>query len=49
MKMVLEKVNARRVIHAEHGEGLNSLEQETVEGMVIRLRRGGLGLERVRR
>lgn len=44
MRMVLEKVNARRVIHAEHGEGLNSLEQESVGGLVVRLERGCLGL-----
>lgn len=47
VKMVLDKVNARRVIHAEHGEGLNSLEQEAVGGLVIRLERGRLGLVRV--
>lgn len=46
MKRVLEKVNARRVIHAEHGEGLNSMEQETVAGFVVRLIRGQLGLVR---
>ena len=44
VRMVLEKVNARRVIHAEHGEGLNSLEQEAVGGLVMRLERGRLGL-----
>ncbi|KAH8087882.1 FAD/NAD(P)-binding domain-containing protein [Cristinia sonorae] len=47
MKMVLEKVNARRVIHADHMEGLNSLEQEDVVGFVVRLVRGELGLTRV--
>lgn len=46
MMMVLEKVNARRVIHAEHGEGLNSLEREAIAGMVMRLQRGQLGLVR---
>ncbi|CAL1711240.1 unnamed protein product [Somion occarium] len=46
VKMVLDKVNARRVIHAEHGEGLNSLEQEAVAGFVVRLVRGNLGLTR---
>jgi len=46
VKMVLEKVNARRVIHAEHGNGLNSLEEEAVEGLVVRLQRGRLGLTR---
>ena len=44
VKMVLDKVNARRVIHAEHGEGLNSLEQEALGGLVVRLVRGQLGL-----
>lgn len=44
VKMVLEKVNARRVIHAEHGNGLNSLEEEAVEGFVVRLQAGQLGL-----
>ncbi|KAI0343377.1 FAD/NAD(P)-binding domain-containing protein [Trametopsis cervina] len=46
VRMVLDKVNARRVIHAEHGEGLNSLEQEALGGWVIRLQRGVLGLAR---
>ncbi|TCD62537.1 hypothetical protein EIP91_006764 [Steccherinum ochraceum] len=46
MKMVLDKVNARRVIHADHMEGLNSLEQEDLEGFVVRLVRGRLGLVR---
>ncbi|KAK7691668.1 hypothetical protein QCA50_005067 [Cerrena zonata] len=45
MKMVLDKVNARRVIHAEHG-GLNGLESEAVAGFVVRLVRGDLGLSR---
>ncbi|KAF7799925.1 hypothetical protein EIP86_011168 [Pleurotus ostreatoroseus] len=44
IRLVLEKVNARRVIHAEHGEGMNSLEEEAVEGRVVRLVRGRLGL-----
>lgn len=44
VRMVLEKVNARRVIHAEHGGGLNSLEQEALDGRVMRLVRGQLGL-----
>lgn len=47
MLMVLEKVNARRVIHAEHGNGLNSLEEEAVDGFVVRLERGALGLRKV--
>ena len=45
MKMVLDKVNARRVIHAEHG-GLNGLESEAIAGFVVRLVRGDLGLSR---
>ncbi|GJE91513.1 FAD/NAD(P)-binding domain-containing protein [Phanerochaete sordida] len=44
VRMVLDKVNARRVIHAEHGGGLNSLEQEALAGRVMRLVRGRLGL-----
>jgi len=46
VQMVLEKVNARRVIHVDHMEGLNSLEQEDVRGFVVRLVRGQLGLVR---
>lgn len=44
VRMVLDKVNARRVIHAEHAEGLNCLEQEALGGRVMRLVRGELGL-----
>ncbi|KAH9859007.1 FAD/NAD-P-binding domain-containing protein [Lenzites betulinus] len=47
IKMVLDKVNARRVIHAEHGNGLNSLEEEALGGLALRLVRGRLGLRRV--
>ncbi|KAI0783000.1 hypothetical protein C8Q75DRAFT_482022 [Abortiporus biennis] len=46
MKLVLEKVNGRRVIHADYGEG-NSLEQENVNGFIVRLERGRLGLDTV--
>ena len=46
VKMVLEKVNARRVIHADMSMGVHSLEQEAVDGMLIRLKRGELGLIR---
>ncbi|CCM00155.1 uncharacterized protein FIBRA_02183 [Fibroporia radiculosa] len=46
VKMVLEKVNARRVIHSEHGNGLNCLEEEVVEGLVVSLCRGQLGLRK---
>ncbi|TBU24654.1 FAD/NAD(P)-binding domain-containing protein [Dichomitus squalens] len=47
IRMVLNKVNARRVIHAEHGNGLNSLEEEELGGYVLRLKRGELGLRKV--
>ncbi|KAI8992929.1 FAD/NAD-P-binding domain-containing protein [Trametes punicea] len=47
IKMVLDKVNARRVIHAEHGNGLNSLEEEELVGFALRLKRGNLGLRRM--
>ncbi|KAI0829757.1 hypothetical protein BC628DRAFT_1358581 [Trametes gibbosa] len=47
IKMVLDKVNARRVIHQEHGNGLNSLEEEELAGYALRLARGRLGLRRV--
>lgn len=46
VRMVLDRVNARRVIHSEHGRGPNSLEEETVNGLVLRLVRGSLGLTR---
>ncbi|KAI0743665.1 hypothetical protein C8Q80DRAFT_855359 [Daedaleopsis nitida] len=48
IRMVLDKVNARRVIHAEHGHGLNSLEEEDLGGLVLRLKRGELGLRKLR-
>ncbi|KAI0769406.1 FAD/NAD-P-binding domain-containing protein [Trametes elegans] len=47
IKMVLDKVNARRVIHSEHGNALNSLEEEELAGYALRLERGQLGLRRV--
>ena len=47
IRMVLDKVNARRVIHAEHGDALNNLEEEALGGLVPRLTRGALGLRRV--
>ncbi|EIW62958.1 FAD/NAD-P-binding domain-containing protein [Trametes versicolor FP-101664 SS1] len=46
LSMVLNKVNARRVIHSEHGNGLNSLEEEELAGYALRLRLGELGLRR---
>lgn len=41
-KMVLHKINARRVIHSEYA--INNMELENLEGYVIRLERGKLGL-----
>ena len=53
MKKILEKVNARRVIHSEHGNGVNNFEDEplgqsgTDGGWAARLGKGRLGLVRV--
>lgn len=47
IRMVLAKVNARRVIHGEHGNGLNSLEEEELNGFMLQLKRGQLGLRKV--
>ncbi|KXN91083.1 Tryptophan 2-halogenase, partial [Leucoagaricus sp. SymC.cos] len=41
-KMVLHKVNARRLIHSEYT--INNMELENLEGYVVRLERGKLGL-----
>ena len=47
MQRILEKINARRVIHREHN-GLHSLEEESLgAGYRMRLQRGKLGLVRV--
>lgn len=47
MRRVLEKINARRVIHREHS-GLHSLEEEALgAGYRVRLERGRLGLVHV--
>ncbi len=44
MRRILEKINARRVIHREHS-GLHSLEEEALgAGYRVRLQRGRLGL-----
>ncbi|KAI0264704.1 hypothetical protein BC834DRAFT_1042243 [Gloeopeniophorella convolvens] len=44
VQRILEKINARRVIHHEHG-GLHSLEEEALgAGYRMRLQRGNLGL-----
>ncbi|KAJ6593576.1 hypothetical protein B0H19DRAFT_25711 [Mycena capillaripes] len=41
-RMVLNKINARRVIHAEYA--INNLESEPIAGYVVRLEKGRLGL-----
>lgn len=47
MRRVLQKINARRVIHREHS-GLHSLEEEALgAGYRVRLQRGRLGLVHV--
>ncbi len=47
MQRILEKINARRVIHREHN-GLHSLEEESLgAGYRMRLQRGRLGLVQV--
>ncbi|TFK47870.1 FAD/NAD(P)-binding domain-containing protein [Heliocybe sulcata] len=43
VKMVLDKVNARRVIHTEHS-GISGFEEEALVGFVARLVKGRLGL-----
>jgi hypothetical protein len=44
-KMVLHKINARRVVHSEYG--INNLESEPLNGLVVRLEKGRLGLVKV--
>lgn len=44
-EMVLNKINARRVVHSEYS--INNLESEPVNGYVVRLERGRLGLAKV--
>ncbi|KAF9652074.1 FAD/NAD(P)-binding domain-containing protein [Thelephora ganbajun] len=52
MKTILDKVNARRVIHSEHGNGVHNFEYESLGqsgiggGWVARLEKGRLGLVR---
>lgn len=47
MQRILQKINARRVIHREHN-GLHSLEEEALgAGYTMRLQRGRLGLVHV--
>jgi len=43
-RMVLEKINARRVLHPEYT--VNGFEAEALEGFTIRLERGSLGLNK---
>ncbi|KAF5341554.1 hypothetical protein D9758_012572 [Tetrapyrgos nigripes] len=40
---VLEKINARRVLHSEYT--LNGLETEIIDGLAVHLKRGNLGLK----
>ncbi|KAF7298032.1 hypothetical protein HMN09_01024400 [Mycena chlorophos] len=44
-RMVLQKINARRVVHAEYA--INNFESEPIGGLIARLERGRLGLTRV--
>ncbi|KAG7090996.1 hypothetical protein E1B28_010063 [Marasmius oreades] len=44
-RMILNKVNARRVVHSEYS--INNLESEPLGGFVVRLKVGALGLGRV--
>ncbi|KAI0064890.1 FAD/NAD(P)-binding domain-containing protein [Artomyces pyxidatus] len=47
-RAVLAKINARRVIHSDHG-GLHSLEEEALgDGFAVRLEKGKLGLMKAR-
>lgn len=41
-RMILNKINARRVVHPEYA--INNLEQEPLAGYVVKLERGKLGL-----
>ena len=41
-KMILNKINARRVVHPEYA--INNLETESLGGYVVKLERGKLGL-----
>ncbi|EPQ54055.1 FAD/NAD P-binding domain-containing protein [Gloeophyllum trabeum ATCC 11539] len=45
IKMVFDKVNARRVIHSDHS-GIGGFEEEALGGLVARLVQGNLGLVR---
>jgi len=43
-KLVLDKINARRVVHSEYS--INNLEVEYLDGFAVVLKRGKLGLRR---
>ncbi|KAF8551969.1 FAD/NAD(P)-binding domain-containing protein [Imleria badia] len=45
VRMVMEQANARRVVHREYL--VNNLQAEKIDGYVVRLQRGSLGLSRV--
>ncbi|KAG1742569.1 hypothetical protein EDB19DRAFT_622764 [Suillus lakei] len=45
LKLALDQINGRRVVHREYS--INNLEAEDVNGFVVRLRRGHLGLMRM--
>lgn len=45
-KMVVNKINARRVVHSEYA--INNLESEGLNGFVVRLVKGKLGLMKVK-
>lgn len=45
--MVVNKINARKVVHSEYS--LNNLEVEEVNGLVVRLQQGNLGLMRAKK
>lgn len=44
LKLALDQINSRRVVHREYA--INNLEAEDVNGFVVRLQRGHLGLMR---
>lgn len=46
MRMILRKINARRVVHSEYA--ISNFELEPLDGYVARLETGKLGLVRVR-
>jgi flavine halogenase len=44
LKLALDQINGRRVMHPEHN--VNNMETEEVNGFVVRLQQGNLGLVR---